>query len=130
MKNLKSRAKYISIFCMLLFASSVTLHAQDKAAAKEKERIEKLKSDLGINDDLAQKVLAIEKDSRQKMMEVRKNGNGDKEAMRPQMQAIRKDRDDKLAGILNKEQMSKYTDLEAKKMQGRQGNPGGGRPNE
>ena len=129
MKNLKSRAKYISIFCMLLFASSVTLHAQDKAS-KDKDRVEKLKSDLGINDDLAQKVLAIEKDSRQKMMDVRKSGNGDKEAMRPQMQAIKKDRDDKLAGILNKEQMSKYTDLEAKKMQGRQGNPGGGRPNE
>ena len=128
MKNLKSQAKYLALFCMLLFASSVTLHAQDKAA-KEKERIEKLKTDLGINDDLAQKVLAIEKDSRQKMMDVRKSGV-DKEAMRPQMQAIRKDRDDKLAGILNKEQMSKYSDLEAKKMQGRQGNPGGGRPNE
>ena len=50
--------------------------------------------------------------------------------MRPQMQAIKKDRDEKLAAILSKDQMSKYNDLEAKRMQGRQGMPGGGRPNE
>ena len=116
MRTLKSLLT--STFLMLIMLVQVqTIYAQNaKQEVKSKERIEKLKSALGVNDEIAQKIVAIEKDAHDKVMELRKNNTGDKQAIRPQMQAIRKERDDKIAGILTKEQMQKFQDLEKQKM--------------
>ncbi len=116
MRTLKSLLA--STFLMLIMLVQVeTIYAQNaKQEVKSKERIEKLKSALGVNDEIAQKIVAIEKDAHDKVMELRKNNTGDKQAIRPQMQAIRKERDDKIAGILTKEQMQKFQDLEKQKM--------------
>ena len=118
-KNMRTlKSLLASTFLMLIMLVQVeTIYAQNaKQEVKSKERIEKLKSALGVNDEIAQKIVAIEKDAHDKVMELRKNNTGDKQAIRPQMQAIRKERDDKIAGILTKEQMQKFQDLEKQKM--------------
>ena len=118
-KNMRTlKSLLTSTFLMLIMLVQVeTIYAQNaKQEVKSKERIEKLKSALGVNDEIAQKIVAIEKDAHDKVMELRKNNTGDKQAIRPQMQAIRKERDDKIAGILTKEQMQKFQDLEKQKM--------------
>ncbi len=118
-KNMRTlKSLLASTFLMLIMLVQVeTIYAQNaKQEVKSKERIEKLKSALGVNDEIAQKIVAIEKDAHDKVMELRKNNTGDKQAIRPQMQAIRKERDDKVAGILTKEQMQKFQDLEKQKM--------------
>ena len=109
MKNFTSQTRYFTLFCFLLFTTCMNLHAQDaKQEVKIKERIEILKKDLGVNEEVAQKIINLEKEMRLKMEELKKNTHGDREAMKPGLEAMKKEKDQKLGAMLNKQQIEKY----------------------
>ena len=119
----------IAMITLLLINPGRLAAQNENKADKEKQRMEKLKTDLGLTDDQVKKVQDIETDSKTKMKALREsNKDGDMEAIRPQMQAIKKDKEDKLSAVLTKDQMAKYKEMNGKGMgHGRGDGSGGGR---
>jgi protein CpxP len=88
-----------------------------------KRQTERMTQELGLNADQAAKVQQIQTARAQEMQAMRGQGGGDRDKMREQMQASRTKYDAQFKEVLTADQYTKYTSMEANRM-----NRGGGRP--
>jgi len=94
-----------------------------------KRQTEEMVKDLALDAKQAEKVTAINKKFADKMSEMFKNAQNDREGMRDKMMALRTQKDEELKTVLTAEQYTKYVDLEKKRMERfRQQRPQGAGP--
>jgi Spy/CpxP family protein refolding chaperone len=87
-------------------------------------RTQMMKDRLGLSDAQATQVKAVLVDERSKGQALMANQTGDRDAMRSQMQSIRKDSEDRISAILTPDQKAKWDTLRAEMQQrGRPGTP-------
>ena len=79
---------------------------------KEKESVLNLD---GITDEQTAKIEEAYASMKTQAEELRKNSEGEREAVREKMQALRKEKDEKLASILSEEQYDAYKELDPRK---------------
>jgi len=89
-------------------------------------RTKMLTERLGLSDAQAAQVKAVFEDERTKGQALMADQTGDRESMRPKMEAIRKDSETRIAAILTPDQKAKWEELRAQ--QQRRGPPPGGTP--
>jgi len=87
-----------------------------------KRQTERMTQELGLNADQATKVQQIMVARGQEMQSMRGQGGGDRDKMREQMQASRTKYDAQFKEVLTADQYTKYTTMQADRM-----NRGGGR---
>lgn len=85
---------------------------------------ERMKTELGLNEEQTAKVSEINIAAAEKMMEARQNADGDRESMRESMMAIRQETTASLKEVLTEEQWTKFETLRQQARQGRQGRQG------
>ena len=90
-----------------------------------KRQTERMTQELGLNADQAAKVQQIQVARAQEMQAMRGQGGGDRDKMREQMQASRTKYDAQFKQVLTADQYTKYTTMEASRMN-RGGGPGMG----
>jgi periplasmic protein CpxP/Spy len=90
-------------------------------------RTQMMKERLGLSDAQAAQVKAIYEDERTKSQALMADQTGDRAAMRPKMEAIRKGSEDRIGAILTPDQKTKWDALRAE-MQQRGRGPGGPPP--
>jgi protein CpxP len=88
-------------------------------------RSQMLKDRLGLSDAQAAQVKAVFEDERTKSQALMADQTGDRESMRPKMEAIRKDSETRIAAILTPDQKAKWDEMRA---QQRGRGPGGPPP--
>ncbi len=130
-------SRKILITAIVLFVA-VIVNAQPPGGQFDRAEMvrmqtEQMVTDLGLNDEQAEKVGALNKKYSEKMGELFQQSAGDREKMRENMQKLREDKDEELKEVLTPEQFKKHQEIEAKRMEefrqrGGQGNrPGGER---
>jgi protein CpxP len=80
----------------------------------EERQIEMFTKHLNLSPDQVIKLKAIDDDTRSQMMALRDDTATPREQKRPKMEAIRKDQDAKIKGMLTDDQKTKYEAMEAK----------------
>ena len=111
------------VILMMLVAMTTTLmHAQDNTAAPVKNReakmtpeqnaqkaVDKLNAIVGLSADQQQKVrtLALERIAKAKEVKAKYKGSENKEAAKPELNALRKDFRQQIKAMLTPEQMAK-----------------------
>jgi Spy/CpxP family protein refolding chaperone len=95
-----------------------------------KRQTERMTQELGLNADQAAKVQQIQTARVQEMQTMRGQAGGDRDKMREQMQASRTKYDAQFKEVLTADQYTKYTSMEANRMNrgGGMGRPGMGAP--
>jgi len=92
-------------------------------------RTQMMKERLGLSDAQAAQVKAVLVDERSKGQALMADQTGDRESMRPKMEAIRKDSETRIAAILTPDQKAKWEELRAQQQRrGPGGPPPGGTP--
>ena len=81
----------------------------NQMAQRQTDTIKKYVS--GITSDEETKILTIEQDFSKSAQEARNSSDGDRDAMRTKMEALRKDRDDKIKAVLTADQYTQYTKM-------------------
>jgi Spy/CpxP family protein refolding chaperone len=105
--------KQILLLLVAVFAMNFAIVAQnqqkqgDKAQVGAKVRAEQMAKDLNLSDDQKQKVQALFEEQQAKMKEM-KAASTDQNARREEMKGLRKGWDEKLEGIIGKENMEKH----------------------
>ncbi len=94
--------KFLLMCCFLLGITAVS-RAQGGGRMSPEDRVAAMKTNLKLTDDQSTKILAIYKESAVKRDSIR-NAGGDREAMRPIMQAT----NEKVMGVLTDEQKVAY----------------------
>jgi protein CpxP len=89
-------------------------------------RVEFLQKQLNLSDDQTAQVKGIFKDGRGKMEALRSNTTLAPEDRRTQFEALRKDEDARIKGVLTPDQKSKYEEMEARMREHMRGPRGGG----
>ncbi|GAB3579995.1 periplasmic heavy metal sensor [Hymenobacter daeguensis] len=92
-----------------------------------KRQTERMTQELGLNADQAAKVQQIQTARAQEMQAMRGQAGGDRDKMREQMQASRAKYDAQYKEVLTADQYTKYTSMQANRMN-RGGGPGMGGP--
>lgn len=92
-----------------------------------KRQTERMTQELGLNADQAAKVQQIQTARAQEMQAMRGQAGGDRDKMREQMQASRAKYDAQYKEVLTADQYTKYTTMQADRMN-RGGGPGMGGP--
>jgi protein CpxP len=80
---------------------------------------------LGLSDAQAAQVKAIFEDERTKAQALMADQSGDRQTMRPKMEAIRKDSEVRIAAVLTPDQKAKWEEMRARE---RERGPGGPPP--
>ena len=88
-----------------------------------KRQTERMTQELGLNPDQVSRVQQIQMARVQEMQAMRGQGGGDRDKMREQMQASRTKYDAQYKAVLTSDQYTKYTAMQADRM-----NRGGGGP--
>jgi periplasmic protein CpxP/Spy len=92
-----------------------------------KRQTAEMVKDLALDAKQTEKVTAINKKYADKMGEMFKNAQSDREGMRDKMMALRTQKNDELKTVLTAEQYTKYLELEKQRMEKfRQQRPEGG----
>jgi Spy/CpxP family protein refolding chaperone len=90
-------------------------------------RLQMMKERLGLSDAQSAQVKAVFEDERTKTEALRADQTSDRAAMRPKMEAIRKDSETRIDAILTPDQKTKWDAMRAE-MQQRGRGPGGPPP--
>jgi periplasmic protein CpxP/Spy len=112
--------KQILLLLLAVFAMNITIVAQtqqrqgDRPQVNAKARAEQMAKDLSLTDDQKQQVQALFEEQQAKMKEM-KAAPGDQNAKREEMKGLRKGWDEKLEGIIGKENMAKHKAMMAEK---------------
>lgn len=97
-----------------VFAMNIAIVAQDQQKAGDKPQInakaraEQMAKDLSLTDDQKQQVQALFEEQQAKMKEMKASLPTDQNARREEMKSLRKGWDEKLEGIIGKENMAKH----------------------
>jgi|GEM_PF-2024578 Spy/CpxP family protein refolding chaperone len=106
--------KQILLMLVAVFAMNIAIVAQDQQKAGDKPQInakaraEQMAKDLSLTDDQKQKVQALFEEQQTKMKEMKASAPTDQSARREEMKVLRKGWDEKLEGIIGKENMAKH----------------------
>ena len=101
-------------------------------AEMAKKQTKEMVEDLGLDEEQATKVEAVNTKFAEKMQEMFKSGGGpggsdeEREAMHKKMDTLHSDKDADLKEILTEEQYKKYQEIEKKKMEERRQHMGDG----
>jgi Spy/CpxP family protein refolding chaperone len=124
---MKSRAfAGVSMLALLILSAALTFAQGGPGMGRmtAEERTDRLAKQLDLADSVKAKVLVIFKASDEARAKAFEESQGDRESMRPKMEAIRNDTDAKLKGALTAEQYEKYVKAREEMMgRGRQGAP-------
>jgi periplasmic protein CpxP/Spy len=129
---MKQRIYFLAV--MLLFATMVTAQPPQGGPGGQqmdpeemaKRQTDEMVKDLGLDAKQTEKVSAINKKYADKMGEMFKNPQGDRDGMREKMQAMRTEKDAELKTVFTADQFVKYQENEKKRMANfRQGPPPG-----
>lgn len=116
---------------VLVFASFSTLQAQrgpgrdatpETRATKQTER---MKQDLGLTDEQAEKIKEINLKYAQKAEESRKAQATEREKKRAERDAVQAEHQKEIESVLTKEQREKWTQIRKERKEGRNGAPRG-----
>jgi len=77
-------------------------------------RLHMMKERLGLSDAQTAQVKAIFEDERTKAEALRADQTGDRQAMRPKMEAIRKDSEVRITAVLTPDQKAKWEEMRAR----------------
>lgn len=91
-----------------------------------KMRVDRMAESLDLSDEQKSSVMAYDLEVFRKSQAFREDNPGDREAMRPYMQKLRKEREIKLAEILSDEQMALYKEQQEQRRQAREQKQGQG----
>ncbi|MDA3929902.1 MAG: hypothetical protein PF541_13200 [Prolixibacteraceae bacterium] len=80
-----------------------------------KRQTDEMVENLGLSDEQAIQVKALNEKYGKKMGEAFQNAGEDRSSMRETMQTIRKEKDAELMDVLTEEQFTKYQDIEKKR---------------
>lgn len=123
--------KKIFLMCCLFVGITAASYAQGgRMRMSPEDQTKQLASTLKLTDDQSAKVLAIYQAQGKKMDSLRTAANGDFQSMRPAMQSMREDTNNKINALLTDDQKAaykKYQDDMRARMQNR-GNGGGTPP--
>ncbi len=75
------------------------------------QQMERLSTQLNLTDEQKPKVKTVLEDQQKKMQELRSDSSLDQEARREKFQALRKETEKKMKGILTEEQFQKYKEM-------------------
>ena len=104
-----------AISLLVLGMASVSAFAQrgnmdpNQMAQRQTDTIKKYVG--SITSDEEAKILTIEQNFAKSAQEARSSSDGDRDAMRTKMEALRKDRDDKIEAVLTADQYTQYTKM-------------------
>ncbi|GJM33885.1 MAG: hypothetical protein DHS20C18_28860 [Saprospiraceae bacterium] len=104
-----------------LMAQSVKKAEYDPAQRAEKQTASMVEK-LGLNEEQAAQVKAINLDYGQKMQAARGEAQGDREAMKANMKSLKDGKNEALKGVLTADQFKQYTEMQDQK--GRKGKHG------
>lgn len=80
---------------------------------QRKAQMEKLATDLALNDEQKESYFQMEQDYAKKMQELRSGNQGDPTTMREGMMKLRQERNESLTALLNEDQQVKYKEMMA-----------------
>jgi Spy/CpxP family protein refolding chaperone len=86
-------------------------------------RTQMMKDRLGLSDAQAAQVKAVYEDERTKSQALMADQTGDRESMRPKMEAIRKDSETRIGAILTPDQKAKWDTMRAEQQRRGPGGP-------
>jgi protein CpxP len=97
----------VALLAVIVIASSLGLSQRMSV----EERVKVLKDSLKLSDDQVTKITKILEDQREEMTTAREEHRGDRDAMRAVIEEMMKKTDDKIKGVLNADQASKYEEM-------------------
>lgn len=112
-----------------LIAETQQQQWSERMAQRDERILNRLTESARLNprqrEDLG-KVLAAEREQRRTLMAAARSGQGSMESLRPALQALREQTDQKARAILDAEQMTQFTATRSRGPRGGGGNGGGG----
>ena len=95
-----------------------------RAMPSPQERVDRLSTDLNLNDEQKAKIKKIFEAEADKMKALREDQSTPPEEKRPKMMEIRKASSDQVKAVLDKDQQKKYDEMQAKMQERRPGGEG------
>lgn len=117
--------KKLLLMCCLIAGITTLSKAQGQPRRTPEEQAKQLQTQLKLTDDQTAKITSIMQMQSTKMDSIRTAANGDRDAMRSGMTAIRQASAPKIKAILTPEQATAYDKMQAD-MRARMQNGGGG----
>lgn len=122
---MKNTTKIILPLILLLAFSQITLAQRGRRGGDPQKRAERqtqqMVEKLSLSEAQAEKIKTVNMDMAKKMQEAFANADGDREAMRENMQAIREEHKTELKKYLTSEQLETWETVEAERRENRQG---------
>ena len=94
----------------------------------QKKRLQEMYAELNLSEAQIVKVEEIAAKYQAKRRALRESSNGDRAAMRSEMQKQREAQNAELSGVMTKEQFAKYLEIQKAQRRGRGGRGGGAPP--
>jgi hypothetical protein len=130
---MKKSTRLVLLLMLSISAATASLWAQpggngrgpSDPAQRAEMQTARMKEELGLSAKQAEKVKAINEKYANKMREMRAaNQDGDRQAMRESMSALRQEQAEELQTVLTAEQFEKWQQMQSRQQNGRPGNGG------
>ncbi len=110
MRSIKS---ILALFVAVLLMSTTTYAQRPSAPGADRgsKMVEMMTNELGLSDAQIERITVIHDEFTEKMRAMRGNANGDRTAMRDEMQKAAKEREAAINNVLTEEQRTKWTEM-------------------
>lgn len=125
MKNIKMML--MAFAAVLLTSATVFAQAPQKGSERANSMIALMTEELDLTDEQVGLVTTIQQEFREKMRALRTSSNGDREAIKTEMQKLSGEQEAALKAVFSEEQVTKWESLRAERM-GKRPRPGGMNP--
>lgn len=125
MKNIK--LMLMAFAAVLLTSATVFAQAPQKGNERANRMIAVMAEELDLTDAQVEQITTIQQEFREKMRALRTSSNGDREAIRAEMQKLSGEQETAIKSVLNEEQITKWESLRAERS-GKRPRPGGMNP--
>jgi len=125
MKNILFSIITVLFVCIATNMQAQPPHKEFNAEEMSKQQTEMMKKELNLTDKQTTDVSAINLKYAKKMENQRKNAQGDREAMRKEMDTMREEKNAEFKKVLTADQYKKWQEKEEEMMKNRGRGPGG-----
>jgi len=114
MKNIKS---ILALFVAVLLVSTATYAQRPSAPGADRgnKMVEMMTEELGLSDAQIERITVIQDEFTEKMRAMRGQTNGDRTAMRDEMQKTAKERESAISNVLTEEQRTKWAEVKGQR---------------
>lgn len=106
MKNIK--LMFTAFAAVLLMSATVFAQAPKKGVERGNRMMEVMAEQLDLSETQVEKITVIQKEFRDKMRAIRTTSNGDREAMRANIEKMGAEQETAIKGLLNDDQITKW----------------------